>query len=178
MPSRVPNGRIALLPLDHQMVRTRLERDDFTLERLIDAVHHDLHFGPEFPGEAVVMYEGFLLSTDEDGTVDGTYVVVDVEQGEAIGQVGLTSPVVNGRTEIGYGMNPSARNRGVATLAVARLLAILSARRDVIEVTARVAFSNPASARVLAKNGFTPAGRDPSESNLIIWDRTLRGVPE
>lgn len=72
--------------------------------------------------------------------------------GELVGNIGLV------RGEIGYLLGRRFWGRGVATQAVATMLARGFRREDLAEVRAGVWADNPASARVLLKNGFEPTG--------------------
>lgn len=158
------NPVIHLLPLDQEIVRLRLESSDFRLTRPIGGRDVEVHFGPEFPGEGIVLYPRFRAGA---WMTEGTYVVI--EAAEAIGQLGTIGPPV-GEVEIGYGINPSARGRGVATAAVAELMRLLDAFPGVDRIIARTAVANPASGRVLTKNGFHVAGRvRDGDEELLVW---------
>ncbi len=164
-------ARVELLPLDGEMVRVRLDTDDFQLVRAVAGRPRALHFGPEFPGDAIVLYPRFR-GLGEDGVVAGSYVIVDLDTDEVVGQLGTMGPPSGEQVEIGYGINVSASGRGIATQAVHDLLVVLDARSDVGRVVARTAEANPASGRVLEKNGFVATGReDSTEGELLIWDR-------
>ncbi len=162
-------ARVALLPLDAEMVRRRLDTDDFRLQRTVAGRTRELHFGPEFPGDAMVLYPRFQELAGA-GAVPGSYIVVDLETDEVVGQLGTMGPPSGEEVEIGYGINASACGRGIATRAVRDLLGILDARPDVGRLMARTSVANPASARVLEKNGFLATGREDSpEGELLVW---------
>lgn len=162
---------LALLPLDEEMLRCRLEAEDFCLEREVDGAIRKLHFGPEFPGAALVLYRRFLGLVSSDGVVEGTHVIADLQQGEVVGQLGTMGPPTGETVEIGYGVNSSACGRGIATWAVGAVLDDLGSRADLGRVVARTAASNPASGRVLEKNGFELTGREASdEGELLVWE--------
>lgn len=153
------------------MVRVRLDTDDFQLVRPVAGSPRALHFGPEFPGDAIALYPRFR-GLGEDAVVAGSFVIVDRETDEVVGQLGTMGPPSGERVEIGYGINVSACGRGIATKAVRDLLVVLDARSDVGQVVARTAEANPASGRVLEKNGFVATGReDSTEGELLIWER-------
>ena len=161
---------VVLIALDAEIVRCRLAADDFWLERPIAGTARSLHFGPEFPGEALAMYPTFLTQTVERSVVDGSYVVVDVGSGEVLGQVGTIGSPRNATVEIGYGMNAAVHGRGIATIAVSAIVTFLASSDSVETVTARTSVTNPASARVLEKNGFVVTGREQSdEGDLLVW---------
>jgi [ribosomal protein S5]-alanine N-acetyltransferase len=165
------DAHVELLPLDAQMISARLSADDFRLVRNIAGEQRELHFGPEFPGDAIVLYPR-LLEQAGNGAVPGSYVIVDLQTGEVVGQLGTMGPPDGKEVEIGYGINVSAWGRGIASRAVGDLLALLDARPEVGQVMARTAVLNPASGRVLEKNRFLVVGRqDSPEGELLVWNR-------
>ncbi len=121
------DAHVELLPLDAQMIRARLGADDFRLVRATAGGERELHFGPEFPGDAIVLYPR-LLEQAGNGAVPGSYVVVDLDNDEVVGQLGTMGPPDGEEVEIGYGINASACGRGIASRAVGELLALLDAR--------------------------------------------------
>jgi RimJ/RimL family protein N-acetyltransferase len=96
-----------------------------------------------------------------DGVVVGSCAVKDM-------------PDAAGGVEIGYGVAPVARGQGVATGAVAAMLAVL-AGHGVRLVRAETAVTNLPSGRVLQKSGFAQTGeRDDAEDGPCIqWERRL-----
>lgn len=74
-------------------------------------------------------------------------------------------------TEIGYGLVPDARGRGVATEAVAALVAAADAAG--VRIRASVAAENAASLRVLAHCGFTQLRGANEDGELVM----VRPVP-
>jgi [ribosomal protein S5]-alanine N-acetyltransferase len=161
---------IVLIALDAEMVRRRLAVDDFRLERPIAGTGRSLHFGPEFPGEALAFYPSFLKDAVGPSVVEGSYVVVDVGSGEVLGQVGTIGSPRNATVEIGYGMNAAVHGRGIATASVKAIVRLLASNGSVETVTARTSVSNPASGRVLEKIGFRVIGRETcDEGDLLIW---------
>ena len=114
-----------------------------------------------------------LLEQAGNGAVPGSYVVVDLDNDEVVGQLGTMGPPDGEEVEIGYGINASACGRGIASRAVGELLALLSMPAPGIgRVMARTAVLNPASGRVLEKNRFLVLGReDSTEGELLVWNR-------
>lgn len=80
------------------------------------------------------------------------------------------APVLS-RVEIGYGVAQTHEGKGYASAGVARMVDEAFAHGGVEAVTAETSVSNPASQRVLEKNGFTRTGRreDPEDGQLIQW---------
>ena len=90
----------------------------------------------------------------------------------AVGQMGTKGmPDANGAVEIGYGINPSHRRRGLATEAAQALVPWLLAQRSARRVTAECGVDNVGSMRVLEKAGFVRTGErvDEEDGPLILW---------
>ena len=171
MTTGVPD-RIALVPLASEIIARRLVSEVFSLERSIDGRLRTVAFGPEFPGDALMMYERLRAAAGQDGVVDGSYVVVDTATGTAVGQIGTFGPLDGHEVEFGYGINRSWWGRGTATTAVAQLIAQLEVRSGIGQLVADTSVDNPASGRVLEKNGFVATSRRASaEGELIRWVR-------
>ena len=82
----------------------------------------------------------------------GPYKLIERASGLLIGGVGFMGPPSpDGAVELGYGIAPEWRNRGVATEAVRGLLELAWSQPSVERVFATTDPSNPASARVLEK---------------------------
>ncbi|MEV8597672.1 GNAT family N-acetyltransferase [Streptomyces sp. NPDC052012] len=96
-----------------------------------------------------------LLAEQEDG-VCHFHVVLD-EEGHLIGRVNLID-VTDGSAELGYRVAESAAGRGVATAAVAKACRLAATDYGLTSLTAVTTLDNPASMRVLTRNGFTRVG--------------------
>jgi RimJ/RimL family protein N-acetyltransferase len=85
-------------------------------------------------------------------------IVVD---GEAAGGIGfiLQEDVARGSVEIGYWLGEAYWGRGIVTAAVRAMDDYIFANFEVCRIFATVFESNPASARVLEKAGYTCEGR-------------------
>ena len=106
----------------------------------------------------------------EDADAD-VWLVVDGD--EVVGDCGLAGGVdERGEQEIGYGLAPGARGRGLGTEAVAVLCAWLEQQPDVRRVVAEVEVGNEGSQRLLARLGFV---RQPA---VPPYERWVRGEPE
>lgn len=92
-----------------------------------------------------------------------------------IGTVGLTAAASpDDENEIGYGLVPTYRGRGLGRIAVELLLCELSEHYGVRRVRARVPTANLASARLLASLGFTAALGD--DATDTVWQREITGT--
>lgn len=79
--------------------------------------------------------------------------------GESVGTIGFGSPNDWGTTELGYMLHPAHWGRGYATEAVALVSGYGFEERRLNKLSASVYETNPASSRVLEKNGFREEGR-------------------
>ena len=97
----------------------------------------------------------------------GTWLAI--QDGEVVASLAVKEPLEAGAVEIGYGVAPARRGRGIATQAVRALVGLLAAR-GVTQVLASTGRENVASAQVLRKVGFDRVGqRLDSEDGLDLW---------
>src|SRR5580698_5199795 len=89
----------------------------------------------------------------------GYYQVL--ENGVVIGGIGFHGPPNGDVVEVGYGVVPGARGRGVATEALRMLLDVATAMDGVRRVVGRTEGSNLASQGVMTAAGMRLVGRDP-----------------
>lgn len=127
-----------------------------------------------YPTEGDVEVAGWLAAgTIAPVTVDepfGPWLVV-TDTGLIVGGVGFHgAPDEKGRAEIGYGIAGSFRGRGVATAAVVQLRS-LPALPGVTALVAHTDPDNPASQRVLERNGFV---RDGADDEGLRWRLPMR----
>jgi RimJ/RimL family protein N-acetyltransferase len=103
----------------------------------------------------------------------GSWMIVDDDI--VFGMFSFRHPPENGRVEIGYGVAESCYGKGYASAAVAHVIQIAAADPKINRLTAETAVSNPASGRVLEKNGFTSTGNrvDVEDGDLILWERAV-----
>lgn len=95
------------------------------------------------------------------------FAIVERATGLTIGGVGFHREPIDGAVEIGYGLVPLARGRGVATEAVLALLEVT--RAHAVTVVAETDEGNVASERVLERCGFVRVRRADA---LTVWERT------
>ncbi|MEN6335959.1 MAG: GNAT family N-acetyltransferase [Phycisphaerales bacterium] len=88
------------------------------------------------------------------------------------------APVLN-QVEIGYGVAEAHEGKGYASAGVARMVEEAFAHGGINAVIAETSVNNPASQRVLEKNGFTRTGQreDPEDGLLIQWRRSISITP-
>ena len=99
-----------------------------------------------------------------------------VEDDEVVGLCSIKALSGRGVIEIGYGVAPSRRNRGIGGRGVAEVLAWARLDARVSSVCAETALDNSPSRRVLERNGFETTGRraDAAEGEVICWRRSVR----
>jgi [ribosomal protein S5]-alanine N-acetyltransferase len=99
----------------------------------------------------------------------------------AVGSIGFFGPPEPAgddeplETEVGYGLVPECRGRGIATEALRALL--VETDRLGVRVRARTEPANRASVRVLAKAGFTELRGSDEEGLLVMARPVARPVP-
>ena len=104
------------------------------------------------------------------------YAIVERVTGQTVGGVGFHREPLDGAVEIGYGIAPGVRGRGIATEAVRALLEVARAN-GVGAVLADTDAGNLASERVLERCGFVRVGRDGASTTWIRDVREPRGAP-
>ena len=96
-----------------------------------------------------------LLESQAAGT-DYFHVLV-AEGGEIVGRVNLLK-VEDGAAELGYRIAEKAAGQGLATAAVREVRELAAEKYGLTRLRARVTLDNPASGKVLERNGFIAAG--------------------
>ena len=94
-----------------------------------------------------------------------------IEDGEVVGLCSLVRQPSEHGLDIGYGVSPSRRRRGLASAAVRALLEWGRNDPRVSFVRAETSVSNIPSQRVLQNSGFAPVGErvDDEDGELICW---------
>jgi RimJ/RimL family protein N-acetyltransferase len=101
----------------------------------------------------------------------GPWQVIERASGLLVGGVGFKgAPDDDGVVEIGYGLSPAARGRGLATEAVTALVEHARSR-GVRAVRAEVDAANEPSMRVLERTGFAQVE---DSAGITWWRRDLR----
>ena len=105
-----------------------------------------------------------------DGDPWGSHFFLLREPPTLVGWGGFKGPPVAGSVEVGYAVAPEYEGRGIATAAVALLLAKAAASGEVEVVTAHTLAEPNASTKVLEHAGFE---RDPElalEGEREVWE--------
>jgi RimJ/RimL family protein N-acetyltransferase len=99
-------------------------------------------------------------SAGPDGSSPFGYYQV-LEDGVVVGGIGFHGPPTGDVVEVGYGVVPDVRGRGVATEALRMLLNLIADMEGVGRVVGRTEETNVASQRVMLAAGMELVGRDP-----------------
>ncbi len=99
------------------------------------------------------------LSAGRDGSSPFGYYQM-LEDGVVVGGIGFHGPPNGDVVEVGYGVAPVARGRGVATGALRLLLELATGLDGVRRVVGRTEDANVASQRVMQGAGMHFVGRD------------------
>jgi RimJ/RimL family protein N-acetyltransferase len=170
MTMRVLTGdRVTLHPLDRATAHA------------IDKNRRDgQRWAPDFPADGDVVIARVTARATPAGTSRGDSPPAPwqrpwpvEESGVIIGTVGFKGQPEDGRIELGYGLVPSARQKGLANEAVGVLLSAAAEASDIREVWVETAVDNMASQLVLEKLGFARTGQrwDAEDGALITWSR-------
>lgn len=98
--------------------------------------------------------------------------------GEVVGGIGFHGPPRDGLVEIGYGVVPSVRGQGVASLALRHILELAAGFEQVRRVCGRTTPDNVASQRVMLSSGMQLVGRDPDFLHYEVDIRDRNPGPE
>jgi ribosomal-protein-alanine N-acetyltransferase len=157
-----PKPDLQLLRLDHAPALLAFERENRA------------YFAASIPDRGDEFFAEFdtrhaqLLAWQAAGT-DYLHVLV-TEGGEVVGRVNLTE-VADGSAELGYRIAQKAagqglataavhkvREQGLATAAVHKVRELAATEYSLTRLRARVTLDNPASRKVLERNGFVAVG--------------------
>jgi len=123
----------------------------------------------DFPGDGDIIAARYFRATSTalEPWRASWMILVD---GVASGTIGFKGEPLMNELEVGYGVVPSQRQRGVATTALAKLLTMVEGRG--LSVRAETSASNIASHSVLRHLSFEEvAHRDEAhEGPLIVWE--------
>lgn len=99
-----------------------------------------------------------------------------VLDGVVVGGIGFHGPPRDGLVEVGYGVVPLARQKGVATAALHLMLDVAAGYEQVRRVCGRTTPDNVASQRVMLAAGLQPSGRDPEFLHYEVDIRARLGT--
>jgi ribosomal-protein-alanine N-acetyltransferase len=146
---QLPMPNLQLVRLDHAPALLAFERENraYFAASIPDR-------GDEFFAEFDARYAQ-LLEWQAAGT-DYFHLLV-AERGEVVGRVNLFK-VTDGSAELGYRIAQKATGQGLATAAVSKVCELAATEYGLSRLRARVRLDNPASRKVLERNGFVAVG--------------------
>jgi len=151
--------RLTLVPATLALARAELQ-DRPAFAELLGAVVPDA-WPPESTIDALPLFLGWLEAAPECVGWFGWYAVL--RDGIAAGSVligggGFLGPPRDGAVQLGYSVLPEFQRRGYATEIVRGLATWAFVQPGVEVIAAETEWANPASVRVLERNGFQTAG--------------------
>ena len=143
------------------LTRAEAER---VVRRRNDAAAGDAPWADGYPldgdSRACAAYVTQLSIDGGPGAVNrfGYYQIL--EDGKVIGGIGFHGPPRSGVAEVGYGVVPASRGRGVATAALRLAVGIARASGEVSRLLGRTTPDNLASQQVMRSVGMEVVGED------------------
>lgn len=180
---KLTTSRLLLLNTPLAVMERRLTEEHFAAEIDTGDGVRSVTFPPEWPGDALDIFPMTIdwrlanpnIANPNIANSDVTEwggMIIERASDLAVGQMGTKGmPDADGTVEIGYGINPSSRNHGIATEAAQAFVAWLLDQPSVRRVTAECGVDNVGSRRVLEKVGFERTGEriDEEDGPLILW---------
>ncbi|MEJ7794129.1 MAG: GNAT family N-acetyltransferase [Nocardioides sp.] len=151
LPERIETERLRLILV------TAADAADMRAGRRQDRWH------PSYPRRDDVDAASLVRDGVEDASWGPRHVVLGHQ---AVGSIGCFGPPTDGETEVGYGLVPEVRGQGIATEALAALVA--EADRVGVRLRASVAPENRPSLQVLARCGFTELRGSNEDGELVM----------
>jgi [ribosomal protein S5]-alanine N-acetyltransferase len=169
--------RLVLINTPTHVIETRLKQDEFDAQVVISTSPKLVHFPPEYPGDALVLFPMLLEQYQTDpGSIPWGGTLIEKETWTAVGQMGFKGlPDEQGSIELGYGINALLRGRGYASEMASHLSRWALGQAGIRTVKAECLNTNLASLRVLEKCNFVRVGQrfDEDEGGtLILWELT------
>ncbi|MFE2915657.1 GNAT family N-acetyltransferase [Kitasatospora indigofera] len=136
-------------------------RDDHAQALLAFERENREYFARTVPDRTDAYFAGFdarhrALLAEQEAGVCHFHVVLD-ERGSLVGRVNLVD-VADGTADLGYRIGERSAGRGLATAVVADVCRLAATEYGLHALTAATTLDNPASRRVLERNGFAPVG--------------------
>jgi hypothetical protein len=144
----IPAGAVTLVGIDRELARGIL------IARAPDGTC----WADGYPTDGSLACAAAVMEAGDAGrtTPFGAFCIVRSDTGLTIGDTLFHGPPDDrGTVDIGYGLVPSERGHGYATIAVRGMLAWAFAHPAVTRVTANTTDDNPASIRVMERAGMT-----------------------
>ena len=148
-PTPEPMPELQLIRPDHAPALLAFEQENRAYFAAVIPDRGDDYFA-EFDERHAELLESQAAGTDY-------FHVLVAEDGEIVGRVNLLK-VEDGAAELGYRIAEKAAGQGLATTAVRDVRELAAQKYGLTRLRARVTLDNPASAKVLERNGFIATG--------------------
>ena len=145
--------------------------DDEVSRRIVEGPRPEYGWASDFPTDGDVAVTSYWRERASEEVAPWSSPWLIVEDDVVVGMLGFKGAPKDGEIDVGYGVAPSARGRGVATAALALLLDVVKDRG--LSVRADTAAWNTPSQGVLRRLNFVEVGRRVSleDGELIEWRR-------
>lgn len=168
----IETANLRLIPCELQHFEAILE-DEKQLERMLGiTVLDDWYNFPGVSGIQAMRFGYEYLKANPDALGWWTYLFIHVRDNVLLGPGGYKGKAdESGMVEIGYGIAPAYRCRGLATEAAQGLIDYAFSHADIKMVDAHTLAEPNASTRVLEKVGMKNVGtaQDPDEGEIWHW---------
>ena len=168
-PIEIVTTRLRLVPITPELVRAFFNDRD-KLSRLLKA-----SIPNDWPVDPVIM-EILIKRLDDPSAFEwADYICIHKEDGKVVGDGGFKGPPdTDGCVEIGYGIIPEYRKRGLATEAALALVELAFSHQEVKILCAETVIDGIASIRVLQKLGMHQHGtnHNDEDGDLYCWQLT------
>jgi [ribosomal protein S5]-alanine N-acetyltransferase len=145
----LPMPDLQLVRLDHAPALLAFEQENRAYFAAVIPDRGDEFFA-EFDARLAQLLEWQAAGTDY-------FYLLVAESGEVVGRVNLYE-VADGSAEMGYRIAQKAAGQGLATAAVRKVRELAASKYGLTRLRARVTLDNPASRKVLERNGFVAVG--------------------
>lgn len=169
---RLSGERVGLIPVPHEVAVTVVTVDRPALAAALARV--GLRPGPGWPHADTA--DALRPDAEHGGPGPSGSAWLVVVGDEVVGDCGWLGGVdEHGRCEVGYGLAPPVRGRGLATEAVGVMTAWVEQQAGVERVCAEVLPGNEPSLRLLARLGFSRTGQS---AGYLVLERVAPGRPD
>jgi [ribosomal protein S5]-alanine N-acetyltransferase len=167
----IETPRLELIPFEEAHFQAIMHKDLFELGVLLDVKTPDKWTTfPDMDDALPFFYDNFILN----GVTWGSFFTTHKIDKVLLGTCGFKgSPDTEGMVEIGYEIEKSYRNQGLATEVAQGLIDYACKCVDVKKIWAHTLASENPSVNVLMKLGFQKIGNfhEPSDGNLWRWEK-------
>lgn len=173
-PVFIETERLYLNPLHRDIVDRTLKEGAFTESMTIHGETMDIEYPEGWTGQMYTNFPELAATFDDD--IIGTMTIISKEDRKAIGLIGVKyeAPDVSDlkMVEFGYGIMDEYQGKGIGTEALKGFMEFMKYHSEFDRAVAKVSRDNPASERILRKNGFdtlrTGKDRKGNEYNVYL----------